>query len=202
MTNPRRVCIINCVVDAALAHLVERHLAKVEVASSSLVGRSIIWVGACRKSSHLFLLPPALAGRGTPSFLWKQKLRIWKRKSRSLICRDGVAHCAFGKRRSYRRARVFIYKAVPHKSAGATCFHGAGNPHRLPIPAGYSAGKGTGGFAPAGAGWVSSLRRRLTFATRRIPTGHLGSKGAPKGKPLRRCKERTARTRRGSMRPV
>ena len=27
--------------DAALAHLVERHLAKVEVASSSLVGRSI-----------------------------------------------------------------------------------------------------------------------------------------------------------------
>ena len=27
--------------DAALAHLVERHLAKVEVASSSLIGRSI-----------------------------------------------------------------------------------------------------------------------------------------------------------------
>ena len=27
---------------AAVAHLVERHLAKVEVASSSLVGRSII----------------------------------------------------------------------------------------------------------------------------------------------------------------
>ena len=28
---------------AAVAHLVERHLAKVEVASSSLVGRSILW---------------------------------------------------------------------------------------------------------------------------------------------------------------
>ena len=28
---------------AAVAHLVERHLAKVEVASSSLVGRSIAW---------------------------------------------------------------------------------------------------------------------------------------------------------------
>ena len=28
---------------AAVAHLVERHLAKVEVASSSLVGRSIVW---------------------------------------------------------------------------------------------------------------------------------------------------------------
>ena len=28
---------------AGLAHLVERHLAKVEVASSSLVGRSILW---------------------------------------------------------------------------------------------------------------------------------------------------------------
>ena len=33
--------IINIVVDAALAHPVERHLAKVEVASSSLVSRSI-----------------------------------------------------------------------------------------------------------------------------------------------------------------
>ena len=31
-----------CTVSAAVAHLVERHLAKVEVASSSLVGRSII----------------------------------------------------------------------------------------------------------------------------------------------------------------
>ncbi len=33
--------IITIVVDAALAHPVERHLAKVEVASSSLVSRSI-----------------------------------------------------------------------------------------------------------------------------------------------------------------
>ena len=33
--------IINTVLDAALAHPVERHLAKVEVASSSLVSRSI-----------------------------------------------------------------------------------------------------------------------------------------------------------------
>ena len=33
--------IIITVVDAALAHPVERHLAKVEVASSSLVSRSI-----------------------------------------------------------------------------------------------------------------------------------------------------------------
>ncbi len=33
--------IINIVADADLAHLVERHLAKVEVASSSLVIRSI-----------------------------------------------------------------------------------------------------------------------------------------------------------------
>ncbi len=35
--------IINTVLDAALAHPVERHLAKVEVASSSLVSRSIIF---------------------------------------------------------------------------------------------------------------------------------------------------------------
>ena len=37
-TNPRRHK-----GSAAVAHLVERHLAKVEVASSSLVGRSILW---------------------------------------------------------------------------------------------------------------------------------------------------------------
>ena len=37
-TNPRRHKGY-----AAVAHLVERHLAKVEVASSSLVGRSILW---------------------------------------------------------------------------------------------------------------------------------------------------------------
>ena len=34
------MCDIIANADAALAHLVERHLAKVEVASSSLVGRS------------------------------------------------------------------------------------------------------------------------------------------------------------------
>ena len=34
------MCDIISTADAALAHLVERHLAKVEVASSSLVGRS------------------------------------------------------------------------------------------------------------------------------------------------------------------
>ena len=35
-------CKDKCTAYAAVAHLVERHLAKVEVASSSLVGRSII----------------------------------------------------------------------------------------------------------------------------------------------------------------
>ena len=34
-------CKVKCTEYAAVAHLVERHLAKVEVASSSLVGRSI-----------------------------------------------------------------------------------------------------------------------------------------------------------------
>ena len=36
-------CKDKCTEYAAVAHLVERHLAKVEVASSSLVGRSILW---------------------------------------------------------------------------------------------------------------------------------------------------------------
>ena len=45
---------------AALAHLVERHLAKVEVASSSLVGRSIS-------------KPPALAARGFFSPVEKER---------------------------------------------------------------------------------------------------------------------------------
>ena len=36
-------CKDKCTAYAAVAHLVERHLAKVEVASSSLVGRSILW---------------------------------------------------------------------------------------------------------------------------------------------------------------
>ena len=37
---------------AAVAHLVERHLAKVEVASSSLVGRSI-WGSLAQLGEHL-----------------------------------------------------------------------------------------------------------------------------------------------------
>ena len=40
--------------DAAIAHLVERHLAKVEVASSSLVGRStseIVFIATCGASA-------------------------------------------------------------------------------------------------------------------------------------------------------
>ena len=41
LTNGHTVHIIYFVADADLAHLVERHLAKVEVASSSLVTRSI-----------------------------------------------------------------------------------------------------------------------------------------------------------------
>ena len=40
LTNDNAVCIIATVVCADVAHLVERHLAKVEVASSSLVIRS------------------------------------------------------------------------------------------------------------------------------------------------------------------
>ena len=40
MLDFSNLCDIISNADAALAHLVERHLAKVEVASSSLVGRS------------------------------------------------------------------------------------------------------------------------------------------------------------------
>ena len=39
--RPERAAEQNSPIHAAVAHLVERHLAKVEVASSSLVGRSI-----------------------------------------------------------------------------------------------------------------------------------------------------------------
>ena len=42
LTNPSLFAIISLAV-ADVAHPVERHLAKVEVASSSLVGRSILW---------------------------------------------------------------------------------------------------------------------------------------------------------------
>ena len=38
---------------AAVAHLVERHLAKVEVASSSLVGRSIFCGSLAQLGEHL-----------------------------------------------------------------------------------------------------------------------------------------------------
>ncbi len=38
---------------AAVAHLVERHLAKVEVASSSLVGRSIMCGSLAQLGEHL-----------------------------------------------------------------------------------------------------------------------------------------------------
>src|SRR5699024_1199491 len=51
---------------AAVAHLVERHLAKVEVASSSLVGRSRIRKRRCRRasaSSGVF----CLSGGGRPA---------------------------------------------------------------------------------------------------------------------------------------
>ena len=43
--NPRVIgsIPIGGTINADVAHLVERHLAKVEVASSSLVGRSILW---------------------------------------------------------------------------------------------------------------------------------------------------------------
>ena len=39
--------------DAALAHLVERHLAKVEVASSSLVGRSTKTYCICNRFFYM-----------------------------------------------------------------------------------------------------------------------------------------------------
>ena len=41
------------VADAALAHLVERHLAKVEVASSSLVGRSTKTYCICNRFFYM-----------------------------------------------------------------------------------------------------------------------------------------------------
>ena len=45
-------CKDKCTAYAAVAHLVERHLAKVEVASSSLVGRSI-WGSLAQLGEHL-----------------------------------------------------------------------------------------------------------------------------------------------------
>ena len=45
-------CKDKCTEYAAVAHLVERHLAKVEVASSSLVGRSI-WGSLAQLGEHL-----------------------------------------------------------------------------------------------------------------------------------------------------
>ena len=56
LTNPLSSGIIPFVV-ASVAHLVERHLAKVEVASSSLVTRSILWRYAYLGTSPFFLVP-------------------------------------------------------------------------------------------------------------------------------------------------
>ena len=54
LTNGGKANIINDV-DAGLAHLVERHLAKVEVASSSLVTRSRKDLGVVLQLPNLFL---------------------------------------------------------------------------------------------------------------------------------------------------
>ena len=65
MTNPGPSGIITTV-DAGIAHLVERHLAKVEVASSSLVARSSLQVTQsgglffCFWRKHKNALPPPL----------------------------------------------------------------------------------------------------------------------------------------------
>ena len=70
--------IISHVPDAGVAHPVERHLAKVEVASSSLVTRSIKEADACASASFYFALTgakkkykspaePCSAGRAPPS---------------------------------------------------------------------------------------------------------------------------------------
>ena len=48
---------------AGVAHLVERHLAKVEVASSSLVTRSIKEADANASASFLFKKPKAGSGK-------------------------------------------------------------------------------------------------------------------------------------------
>ena len=55
MTNHNAMCIIANVVCADVAHLVERHLAKVEVASSSLVIRSKKEVTFGKQKLFLFL---------------------------------------------------------------------------------------------------------------------------------------------------
>ena len=80
LTNGGKANIINDV-DAGLAHLVERHLAKVEVASSSLVTRSrfaadkqlsaAFFVFDLRLGFDLelrlaFYLAPCMAGKRTP----------------------------------------------------------------------------------------------------------------------------------------
>ncbi|MCD7902536.1 MAG: integrase DNA-binding domain-containing protein, partial [Oscillospiraceae bacterium] len=67
------------------------------------------------------------------------------------------------------RATAFIFKAVPYKSAEATCFSSAGNPHRALIPVWHSVSKGTGGFVAAAttyfhdAGKVCEGRYRFRY---------------------------------------
>ena len=54
--------VIIALVPAGVAHPVERHLAKVEVASSSLVTRSIIAAAYSKKAGRCFFLLPEIRG--------------------------------------------------------------------------------------------------------------------------------------------
>ena len=74
----KRIC-YNTSCSAGVAHPVERHLAKVEVASSSLVTRSINSPSQSARAVIFYIFNPGCtcSSRGLFTGLWKEILAIW-----------------------------------------------------------------------------------------------------------------------------